>query len=545
MTENSSSTGGYLLRAAVEHINQALSLFDQDLNLVVCNKRYLKLLGFPDCMGQPGTPLADFFRYNAERGEYGPGSTDDQVAERMALAQKFEPHAFERARPDGTILLVEGNPVEGGGFISTYTDITDLRRSQTDLEGAKREAEDRVHELGRQRQRLEESEGSLWRERRLLEDVGRLTKTGGWQLDLTTMELMWSAETFRIHEVDDDYVPATDEAINFYIPSDRPRIARALEVGIETAEPWDDEFTIITAKGNTRTVRAIGEAVLTDGKVTQVRGTFQDITERKRIEKELSLALEQAERANEAKSAFLAAMSHEFRTPLNAILGFSELLCSLADHQINSDRVEDYAGAIHTSGNRMLGLVNDILDISAVAAGKSPIYPEEIDLDAILSDAMREVEIRAVDKGLCVSIAPHEPSVSVFADDRSIRQIMANLLSNAVKFTPEGGAVTVSVQVCDNHVKVAVSDSGIGIADDKLPEITKPFVQANPGSQTASEGTGLGLSIVKALVEANQGEFTIESTAGRGTRVSFTLPGADPKESFQPRGEKRYGALAH
>ena len=120
MSNNNGSTTGHLLQAAVEHINQALSLFDQDLNLVVCNRQYLKLLDFPDAMGEPGTPLADFFRYNAERGEYGPGAVEDLVSERLALARKFEPHAFERERPDGTILLVEGNPIAGGGFITAW-----------------------------------------------------------------------------------------------------------------------------------------------------------------------------------------------------------------------------------------------------------------------------------------------------------------------------------------------------------------------------------------------------------------------------------------
>lgn len=532
-----------MLRAAVEHINQALSFFDQDLKLVVCNRHYLELLEFPDSMGRPGTSLADFFRYNAERGEYGPGDPEELVAERMALARKFEPHAFERERPDGTIILVEGNPVEGGGFITTYTDITDLRRSQLELEAANKEAEERVKELGEKRQKLAESEGTLRRERRLLEDVGRLTKTGGWQFDLTTMELLWSTETFRIHEVDDDYRPATEEAINFYIPPDRPRITKALEIGIESAKPWDDEFTIITAKGNTKIVRAIGEPVLSDGKVTMVRGTFQDITERKLIERRLSDALQEAEKANESKSAFLAAMSHEFRTPLNAILGFSELLLALTQRQISGDRIEDYAGAIHTSGKRMLGLVNDILDISAIAAGKHQLYPEAIDLDSILGDAVREIEVLATEKGVRLSVAPHDTSLCAFADDRSVRQIMANLLSNAVKFTPGGGDVLASVQVREDCLAIMVSDSGAGIAEDKLAEITKPFVQADPKSHTASEGTGLGLSIVKALVEANQGELTIESTLGRGTRVSFTLPAGDDG-NIQASDERLYGTFA-
>ena len=545
MSDNKVSSVDHALRAAVEHINQALSLFDRDLKLVVCNKQYLKLLDFPDWMGEPGTPLATFFRYNAERGEYGSGKVEDQVNERLELARKFEPHAFERERPDGTILLVEGNPIEGGGFITTYTDVTDLRRSQKALEAAMKEAEDRVRELARQRERLEESEQSLRRERRLLEDVGRLSHIGGWQLDLETMELTWSTETFRIHEVDKGYAPVTQEAINFYVPEDRPRITAVLEACINEATPWDQEFTIVTAKGNTKIVRAIGEAVVSNGGVAQVRGTFQDITERKRVERELGHALDQAEKANEAKSAFLASMSHEFRTPLNAILGFSDLMQSFASQRLDPDKVEDYAQAIHTSGTRMLGLVNDILDISAIAAGKRQLQPEVIDLGEVLCDAVREIEVLASEKGVTVSAPQHEMALTVFADDRSVRQIMANLLSNAVKFTPEGGEVSVSVQAGDGTVAVSVGDTGVGIAHEVLADITQPFVQADPESHKAQEGTGLGLSIVKALVEANRGELTIESTAGRGTVVSFTLPNGEKQRGYQTAERKLYGTFSN
>lgn len=544
MPEDHGSTGGFILRAAVEHINQALSLFDRDLRLVVCNKRYLKLLDFPDWMGQPGTHMATFFRYNAKRGEYGPGDVEQQVEERLALSRKFEPHSFERERPDGTILLVEGNPIAGSGFITTYTDITDLRRSQLDLEAANKEAEQRLLELGEQRRKLEESERSLRRESKLLEDVGRLTRTGGWQLDLATMELIWSAETFRIHEVGADYLPTTESAIDFYVPADQPRITQALEACIEKGTPWDQEFTIVTHKGTKKMVRAMGEPVMADGKVALVHGTFQDITERKLFEKKLRYALQQAEKANEAKSAFLAAMSHEFRTPLNAILGFSDLMQSLADHPLDSDKVEDYANAIHTSGTRMLALVNDVLDMSAIAAGKRPLQAEEIDLAEILADALREVEVQATQKGVALSITPGEAPPPAFADARSVRQIMANLLSNAVKFTPTGGQVAVSVEACCGLLEVCVADSGAGIPKEKLPEITKPFVQADPESLTASEGTGLGLSIVKALVEANHGALTIDSTPGQGTKVSFTLPSLAQSESAADDGEPLYGRFA-
>ncbi len=307
-----------LLYAAVEHLNQAFSLFDQNLNLVFCNKHYLTLLDFPEEMGTPGTPLSDFFRYNAERGEYGPGNVEDLVSERVELAMKFEPHKFERERLDGIILLIEGNPVNGGGFVTTYTDITSLRRSQIELEAAQEDSQTQIALLTEQRKELAKSEHQLQQERRLLADVGRLTKTGGWELNAKTMELTWSDKTYRIHEVPIGAPLITEEAINFYIPEDRPRIANAVQKGLELGQSWDLEATIVTGKGNRKIVRAISETLTENGEVLAIRGTFQDITERWNITSSLNIALQRAEEANRSKTAFLAAMSHEFRTPLNA-----------------------------------------------------------------------------------------------------------------------------------------------------------------------------------------------------------------------------------
>ncbi len=254
------------------------------------------------------------------------------------------------------------------------------------------------------------------------------------------------------------------------------------------------------------------------------RGTASDITARKKAEATHQTALVDAERANAAKSEFLATMSHEFRTPLNAILGFSEMLRAQYFGPLGADNYREYADDIHTSGIYMLSLINDILDISAIEAGKRPLVKETINVDQVLKVCARDVEKAAADGGIALSLDVPGDLPLLYADKRSIIQIVLNLLSNAVKFTGQGGTITVSVMARDKEMNIKVKDTGSGIPPDKLQIVTEPFARAHADPHIAQTGTGLGLAIVKSLVEAHNGYLNIESEIGEGTTVTVTLP---------------------
>ena len=255
------------------------------------------------------------------------------------------------------------------------------------------------------------------------------------------------------------------------------------------------------------------------------------ITELEDREEKLSLlarkyeiAMTRAEAANQAKSEFLANMSHELRTPLNAINGFSEIMAGEMFGPLGDARYKGYAADILRSGQHLLSLINDILDMAKIEAGKLTLHYEAVSLKEIVEDAARLMRGRVEEAGLKLLVdAPDLPTIE--ADHRGLKQVVLNLLSNAVKFTPEGGDIVVSLtREDDDRVRVAVTDTGIGIASEDLGRLARPFEQVEGQHSKTTQGTGLGLALTKALIELHGGTLTLESEPGRGTTVSFDLP---------------------
>jgi two-component system cell cycle sensor histidine kinase PleC len=240
---------------------------------------------------------------------------------------------------------------------------------------------------------------------------------------------------------------------------------------------------------------------------------------------EATKAKQKAEAASSAKSEFLANMSHELRTPLNAILGFSEIIKDRVLGEAAAERYSEYGGHIHFSGRHLLGLIGDILDLSKIEAGKRELDERDVDLVEIARDALRFVEPQAQRKSLCLKFDGPARAV-VRADERAMRQIIANLLSNAVKFTPNAGAVSLRVTSDPSAgIAIAVADTGVGIKPEDMSKIMESFGQARHDVATTDEqGTGLGLPIVKGLVALHGGTLKIDSTPGKGTTVTVTLP---------------------
>jgi len=230
-----------------------------------------------------------------------------------------------------------------------------------------------------------------------------------------------------------------------------------------------------------------------------------------------------AEESNLSKSRFLAQMSHELRTPLNAIIGFSEIMESGMFGPLGTDKYREYCSDILSSGQYLLDVINDILDMAKIEAGRIRLDFEELDLDTLLSEATRVVSARAQDKQLEV-VTKISPNLSLRADRRALKQIVLNLLSNAVKFTPVGGRVTVRGRDVDGCIILAIADTGIGIASDALARLGRPFEQVESQLTKRHQGSGLGLAISKSLVELHGGRMRIRSTLGKGTLVMVRLP---------------------
>jgi PAS domain S-box-containing protein len=269
-------------------------------------------------------------------------------------------------------------------------------------------------------------------------------------------------------------------------------------------------------------------AISTNGYPEEITAVSRDITSRKRVEEELTTAYARAEAASATKSRFLANMSHELRTPLNAIIGFSDIIRRELFGAVGSARYKEYAQLIHESGGHLLDLINDILDMSKIEAGKLDLRFEAIDLEDLVRSSLKLLEPRASEGKLvlCAEIANERAFVQ--ADRRAIKQIILNLLTNAIKFTPPGGTVTVSIEALSDGAVMQVRDTGIGIAEKDLPRITLPFEQATHDPLLAHGGSGLGLALVQSLVNLHMGTLKIDSVPGAGTCVTVFLPG-DPR----------------
>ncbi|MGH6865408.1 MAG: sensor histidine kinase [Methyloceanibacter sp.] len=232
-----------------------------------------------------------------------------------------------------------------------------------------------------------------------------------------------------------------------------------------------------------------------------------------------------AEEANLAKSRFLATMSHELRTPLNAILGFSEIMRAeiLGPHA--NPTYKEYANDIHQSGQHLLTLINEVLDISRIEAGRYELREAPTALADVVEDCQRLMRVRAENKGLKI-VETFEPDLpNLWADERAIRQICLNLLSNAIKFTPTGGVITLKIgRTPTGGQFLSVKDTGPGIPEDEIPRVLKSFGQGSLAHQTAEGGTGLGLPITKGLAELHEGTFELRSKLRYGTEVIVTLP---------------------
>lgn len=358
-----------LQEAVFEAMAQGISVIDADLRIAAFNRRFLELLELPADRVRVGDSFESLVRFNAERGEYGEGDVEAQVQSLVAAARRFEPHALERVRPNGTILEIRGQPLAGGGFVTTYTDVTALRHGARDLHEAK--------------------------------------------------------------------------------------IA--------------------------------------------------------------------AETANHAKSAFLANMSHELRTPLNAVIGFSDLMAEERFGPLG-ERYAGYARDIRQSGQHLLEVINDILDLARVEAGKVDLAPEPLAPALVVEGCFRMLRQRAAEAGIRLRNEVPAEAPALHADHQRLRQIILNLVGNAIKFSESGTEVTARYVETPRGQGLEIADQGIGMPADRIEAAFEPFSQLHAGFGRRFEGTGLGLPLVRRYMELHGGTVEIASRRGVGTTVTVLFP---------------------
>jgi PAS domain S-box-containing protein len=368
------------------------------------------------------------------------------------------------------------------------------------------------------------AKAELERRSTALAHVGRLARIGGWEYDVTTNTLYWSDQVRDIHEVSPGFQPELANSLAFYPGEAAATVSAAMTAATDHGQPFDLELPFVTARGRKLWVRAMGEAVLVDGATRAIRGVFQDVTDSRRQREALAAARDAAEAATRAKSQFLANMSHEIRTPLNGVVGLTHLLL---DTPLDTDQMRCAQG-IQTSSQALLHLINDILDLSKIEAGRLEIAPENFDLHRHLRDLTAPHALQARAKGIhfALELPPTVPRW-VRGDPLRLDQILQNLVGNALKFTSKGEVVvTVSPPPTRGsaNIRFSVRDTGPGIPPEKRHALFQKFSQLDSSVTRSYGGTGLGLAIARELALLMGGEIGVDSEAGRGSDFWFVLP---------------------
>jgi two-component system, sensor histidine kinase and response regulator len=489
------------LQAIFDFLPSGVSWFDSEFRMVACNRQMRELLEFPDHLFENGLPgLYDLAVFNAQRGEYGPGDPAVQAAELVERARLRTPHVFERARPNGRILEIRGNPLPDGGFVSIYTDITERKRAEED---AKRSAS-------------------------YLNAVVQALPQGVTVVDESLNVKLFNPVFVKLLELPEGFMTPQStfaDVIRFnaergeYGPVDPEEKVRQM---VEMARRFEPHH-IERARGEDCVMEIDGRIVHEDERVVGFVTTYTDITMRKKAECELQRAKDVAEEATRMKGDFLANMSHEIRTPMNSIIGMSHLAL-----KTNLDpKQRDYLKKIQQSGQHLLGIINDILDFSKIDAGKLSVERIDMDLNKVLDTVSNLVYEKATSKGLelVFNVAPDVPQ-ALIGDPLRIGQVLINYLNNAVKFTEKGEIELVirKEQESDDDVQLyfGVRDTGIGLTEEQMGRLFQSFSQADTSTTRKFGGTGLGLAISKNLAELMGGQVGVQSVIGQGSTFWVT-----------------------
>ena len=492
------------LRVMFDNMPQGVALFDRDLRMVAWNEQFPALVGLSDEFLRGRRDFPDFIRSLAEKGDYGLVDIEAKVSERVATID--EPYFGERMGADGTSLEIRRNPVPGGGFISMYTDVTERRRAQALVEQSRARLADAIESI---------SDGfALW--------------------DQDDRLVLFNKRSQEILNLPDLFVAGVrfEDVI-------QPLVHRAYyDPSVGDTEAWFEKRLTLH-----RNAPSAHELKLADGTWlrvgehrTQEGGTvttWTDITTIKQREAELAemvghleVARDEAMEASRTKSSFLANMSHELRTPLNAIIGLTELLCDNAA-RFGTEKALEPLRRVLRAGRHLLSLINDILDLSKIEAGKMDLTLESVAIRPVVDEMLGTARPLAEQNNNALELDCSDGIGSVHADNMRLRQILLNLLSNACKFTKAGTVclrVTTVSEAGRGWVNFAISDTGIGMAEEQLGRLFQEFTQADASTTRQFGGTGLGLAISRKLCRLMGGDITVTSVPGSGSTFTVRLP---------------------
>jgi len=527
-----------LFEEIVESFREGVLLYGPDDRVLACNSA---LCGMFPHFGSRAEVVGRSFDELVRR-QAALGSRDDAevqrdpegwIAARTARHAAPDGEALERRLPDGRIVQIFERRLPNGCTVAVHTDVTGVRRAENLLRDA-------IESMG-------EGFALYDRDDRLLMMNQRYREIWRPALDDLEFGAHFRAVLERSWAHGQMHEPGTDRETWIARRMARRRLApHSLDRQLapdrwvritETRTHDGGTVTIATDISESRRQEAalLGRELELTNYVGQLEATEVRLRERTDALAALAESYAQektrAEAASAAKTLFLANVSHELRTPLNAIIGFSDILVNRIFGALGNPRYEDYARDIHRSGRHLLELINDLLDLSRIEAGRLDLSDDEVDLLEIADSARMMVAGRAERNEVTVLLLLGRPIPRLVADRRAVRQMLTNLLSNAVKFTQSGGRVEVRLERSEAGLAIVVRDTGVGIPADMLSRVAEPFTQVDADPERRHEGTGLGLALTKALIEAHGGRLRLESELGEGTTVSLLFPTARVKPS--------------
>jgi len=531
-----------LLQSTIENISLGISVVDQQMRLVAWNRVYVEMFGYPEGLICVGRPIEEVFRYNAMKGEYGPGNNDEQVKKRLKVLKSGKRHSYERFRPDGTVLEVRGNPMPNGGYVNTYMDITTHKH----VEEALIESEQNIRIYT---DNVPVLIAYLDPERRYLFVNKAYADTFGLDRSTISGQACYKIMPEEEYELRSPYItaalegkrqrfettlPTLDGSPRYaevkYIPhigeygdvlgyftlyqdiTERRKAERALKETNETLE---------------QRVRERTHALSVVNKELRKENTIRSL-----MEDELRQAKSDADDANIGKTRFLASASHDLLQPLNAARLFTSALAQQSHGDETSQLVENLNGSLTAAEE----LITAILDISKLDAGALAPSISDFSMTDMFNALNTEFTAVAEKKNLKFHFVQCDKVVR--SDQQLLRRVIQNFLSNAIRYTQEG-KILLGCRRRKNMLRVEVWDTGVGIAEDKISEVFEEFRRIDNPRHSQVQGLGLGLAITDRIAKMLGHKLNVRSWPTKGTVFSVEIPLGDPEKAIKPKPEKR------
>ncbi len=515
---------------AFDQLRVAIAIFDKNDRLTYCNAHFRYIFLSFKTLGQIiGMTYGDLLRCKIDNNEIAGtdivGDPEGWIANRLTMRRRARAEAFDERLTDGRWIRINERMLENGSTIRMYTDVTASKVNEYRFLSAVEDSSDAL---------------AFWDQRDKLvmrnNAFEALFFTPGENLlpGVSCLDVMRVAGTCHFHTDDDEPEDWIQERMRRHrLPDHREMWRHRDGRWFLVNEHRSRDGGIVTRLSDVTEVKENELAMIERG--TTLSGAVHQLEmsksmfERQSAEhvhalEKLASAKAELEAANASRSRFLSIISHELRTPMNAIIGFSEILKNEMLGPIGTDKYVEYAGDIFASGQHLLSLINDLLDMSKVDAGKWQLNRSEVNVEALVRSCARLMSEQAASGSVAIDLSFANTQTSVHIDERAIRQVLLNLLSNALKFTGSAGTVHIDTAIDGNLLKISVIDNGIGIHDRDLSRVFQPFEQGENNLNRTHEGTGLGLSLCKSLVELHDGTIHLESHEGEGTTVAFSLP---------------------